>query len=50
MLRWTRRIGARLGALVGLDPASARQGLAALIEDEETGADEVVPSGHRQGS
>jgi mgtE-like transporter len=31
MLRWTRRMGARLGALVGPDAASARQGLAALL-------------------
>ena len=31
MLRWTRRVGTRLGALVGPDAASARQGLAALL-------------------
>ena len=31
MLRWTRRVGARLAALVGPDAASARQGLAALL-------------------
>ncbi len=31
MLRWARRVGARLGALSGPDAASARQGLAALL-------------------